>query len=381
MDDVSQIVQEIKEGVAETMTPAITKDVMEKLEAKMKAEKPAYASEKQELKASQKESVENFKSLYAELKNGAKTVTKQLNTGTDTEGAEWTPEYFQSEVLRIQEVNGIARNDCRIVPMRGKTETFPTADSISVSRVDEMGKIPVTQPDSGSVKLTAKKLAAIIPMSRELLEYSNVMVVDLIAQLAGEAMSRAEDYWMFRGLANGEGLFQNADIPVYILGAGKTSFGDVTYADLIKAQSLVNDDAFNEGLRYYLSRTVLNSLREELISESSNNLASALQAIALPNLATLPYTTSSQLPRTSADDQEGEIFMGLYNLRHVLMGDARSYELELSREATINTAEGQTAINLWEQDMVAIRVMESIDFAVSNPAKAFVNISTAGDLS
>lgn len=380
-EDVTQLLQEVKEGVIESVTPAITKDVMEKLEKSMKSEKPAYTSEKQEVAEKKKEAVLNFKSMYSELENGAKIATKQLNTGTDEEGKEWTPEYFQSEVLRIQEMNGIARNEARVVPMRGKTENFPTAGSISVSRVDEMEKIPVVQPESGQVKLTAKKLAAIIPMSRELLEYSNIRVVDLIAQLAGEAMSRAEDYWMFRGLKAGEGIFQNADVQTYLLGAGKTTYASVDYSDLIAAQSLVDDDAFNEGMKYYLSRTVLNSLRQRLITESSDNLASALQAIALPQLATLPYTTSSVLPRTTDSDQDGEVFMGLYNLSHVLMGEGRSYELELSREATINTREGQTPINLWEQDMVAIRVMESIDFAVSNPEKAFVNFQTAGDLS
>jgi HK97 family phage major capsid protein len=379
-NELNVIVQEIKEGVIEAVAPAITKEVMEKVEAQMKEIKPVFSdrdSKAHELKVG---SAANFKDMYAKLKSGEKTVTKQLNTEDETEGLEWTPEYFSSEVLRIAEKHGVARRDCRVVPMRGKTENWPTGGSVSVSRVDETDEIPVVQPETGNIKLTAKKLAAIIPMSREVVEYSNVAVVDYVARIAGEATARAEDYWLFRGLAAGEGVFQNADVQDLILAPGKTRFEDIDFADLLAAQSMINDDAFDEGVKYYLRRSVLNALRQKLIDESSNNLAQALAAIALPNLVTLPYQTVSVLPGTTdAGDQSGEKFMGLYNLSHVLMGDARRYELEMSREATLTI--GDAPINLWQRDMVAIRVMESIDFSVSNADKAFVNFQTSSDLS
>lgn len=377
--DMKEVIQEIKEGVIESVSPAVTKDVMKKIEEKTKDMKPEFSSQKEEKSARAKETAQSFRDMYSELKSGAQVATKTLDSETEDEGLEWTPDYFQSEVLRIQQKYGIARNDCRVVPMRGKTETWPTAGSVSVSRVDEGDEIEIVTPESGNVKLTAKKVAAIIPMTRELVEYANIRVIDLVSQLAGEAMAKAEDEWLFKGLEAEEGIFRNSDVHNYILSAGKTSFENVTYTDLIAVQNYIDDAAFDEGTKYYLSRTVLNALRQTLLDESSDNLASALQAIALPNLATLPYKTSSVLPKTTDDDQDDTTFMGLYNLRHVLMGEARSYELEMSRQATL-TIDG-SPVNLWQRDMVAIRVMESIDFAVTEADKAFVNISTAADLS
>lgn len=387
-DELKVVLQEVKEGVVEAVVPAVTKDVMEKIQASIKEIRPVEASQDAKAKEQQKATVEAFRKGVADMESGAKNVTvfKALDSATENSGAEFVPEYFNSEVLRVAEKHGVMRRDARVVPMRGKTEQWPTAGSISVSRVDEKGKIPVVSPTTGSVKLTAKKLAAIIPMTRELLAYSNVAVIDQIAALAGEATARAEDFWGFRGLASGEGIFQNEDVPTHILAPGKNSYADVDFSDLLALQDLIDDHAFVDGnLKYYLRRSVLNALRARLIDESSSNLSQALAAIALPNLMTLPYETVAVLPGTTDPNNEaqqaGEPFMGLYNLQHLLMGSARSYEVEMSREATIGTGEGGTVINLWEQDMVAIRVMESIDFVVSNADKAFATIVTADDAS
>lgn len=383
-DDLKVVLQEVKEGVVEAVVPAVTKEVMEKVESQLKNIKPVVNDKDAKMAENKALTAEAMKEGYNQLVNGAKNVTlfKALDSETATDGKEFVPEYFNSEVLRVTEKHGVMRRDARVVPMRGKIEQWPTLGSISVSRIDEGDKINVVTPTTGSVKLTAKKLAAIIPMSRELLAYSNVAVIDEIAKLAGEAMARAEDTWGFKGLAIGEGIFNHEDVPVHVLSPGKDSYEDAELIDFLELQDLIDDNAFVEGnLKYYFSRSILNSIRKQLISESSNNLASALMAMSMRDIATLPYEIVPVLPKTTdtntGGEQAGEVFAGLYNLKHLLMGTGRSYEVELSREATIGTYEGGTTINLWEQDMVAVRVMESIDFALTNADKAFANMATA----
>lgn len=387
-DELKVVLQEVKEGVVEAVVPAVTKEVMEKVEASIKQIKPVVVDKDSKVEENKQAITEAFRKGMADMQSGAKNVTlfKALDTTTSESGTELVPEYFNSEVIRIAEKHGVARRDARVIPMQGKSESWPTLGSVSVHRVDEKGKIPVVTPTTGNVGLTAKKLAAIIPMSREILAYSNVAVIDEVARLAGEATARAEDYWAFRGLKAGEGIFQNVNVPTHILAPSKTSYADVSFLDFLTAQDLIDDHAFVEGnIKVYLSRSVLNALKRELIEESSNNLAAALMAMNLRDIAGLPYETVPVLPKTTDPNAEGQqagqAFAGIYNLQHLMMGTARSYEVELSREATIGTYEGGTTINLWEQDMVAVRVMESIDFEVTNPDKAFATLVTAGDAS
>ncbi len=377
--ELNVIIQEVKEGVIEAVVPAVTKEVITAVEKKIAEVKPTIVDKDQKTAESQKETVEMFKDMYSRLENGEKTVSKTLDTTTEESGKEIVPEYFNSEVKRIAEKHGVIRRDADVVPMQGKVENWPTMGGVSVYRVNEKGKIPVISPTTGQIKLTAKKLAAIIPMSREVVAYSNVSVIDKIAQLSGEATARAEDYWGFRGLSAGEGIFQNEDVPLHIMGSGNTDFADVDFADLLALQNLIDDHAFSDGnLKYYLRRSVLNALRAKILADS-DSVAQALVAMSLKDLLSLPYETVPVLPSTldenDGGEQAGQPFMGLYNLKNLMFGVARSYEVEMSREATINS--DATPINLWEQDMVAIRVMESVDIQLANPDKAFATLQTA----
>lgn len=61
----------------------------------------------------------------------------------------------------------------------------------------------------------------------------------------------------------------------------------------------------------------------------------------------------------------------------MLFADKREYSLDISQEATITDTDGTTPINLFQQDMSAVRVLERIDIALAEPSKAFVVVKTA----
>lgn len=380
-EEMKSVVQEIKEGLSETMTPAITKEVIEAVEKKIAENKPVIVDKDAKAEEAKKATVDMVKDMFGQVKAGAKAVQKDLTSGTATEGKELVPEYFNSEVLRVSEKHGVARRDARVVPMQGKTESWPTIGSVSVYRVNEGAKIPAVSPTTGQVKLTAKKLAAIIPMTREVLEYANINTVNVIAALAGEAMAKAEDTWAFKGLASGEGIFQNSNVVEVPMAPGKITFGSADFDDLLDLQNAIDDHAF-DGVKYYMRRAMYNSFRKIASSLDDHYIFQAPGSGQPATIWNTPVELVPVLPSpTDAGSQAGLPFMGLYNLQHLLMGEARGYELEMSREATITSSDGETVINLWEQDMVAIRVMESIDFAVSNADKAFATLVTASDLS
>lgn len=383
-EDMKVLLQEIKEGVTEAVVPAVTKDVMEKIQKQI-AEVKVKVEDADERKAVQKEQTAKiFRDMYSEIEAGSKLVVKDLTTGGTNSGDEIVPEYFNSEVLRVQEKFGVARRNARVVPMPGKEVSWPTLGSVIVQRVDEKDVIPAVSPTTDGVKLTAKKLAAIIPMTRELLRDTNVAIVDALAALAGEAIAKAEDQWAFLGLAGGEGIFQHTDVPEHVLSPGKTSYEDADFADLLAMLNLIDEDAL-DGMKWYMSFAQFNAFRAIVSSNDDRHIFQAPGAGMPPTLWNLPTEFTKVMPRPTDANEEGQQagnpFLALANLSWLLFGQRDAYELEMSREATVTSTDGETTLNLWERDMVAIRVMERIDIQLSEANRAFARMVTAEDLS
>lgn len=383
-EETKALLQEVKEGVIESVTPAVTKAVMDEVTAKMAEIKPVHADADEKAAQAKEATVELVKDMYSQLENGSKAVQKDLSTGSAGNGDELVPEYFNSEVKRVAQKYGVARRNARVVQMQGKEESWPTLGTVTVYRINEGAKITAMSPTTDGVKLTAKKLAAIIPMTRELVRDANINVVDQIAVLAGEAMAKAEDTWAFRGISSGEGIFQHADVPSHIMTAGKASYADADFADLLSMLDLIDEDAL-DNMKWYMSFAQFNAFRAIVSQADDRHIFQAPGAGMPPSIWNLPVEFTKVLPRptdpNNTNQQSDKPFMTLANLDFLTLGERDGYELELSREATITSSDGNTVLNLWERDMVAVRVMERIDFVLHEADKAFANLFTSADLS
>jgi len=51
--------------------------------------------------------------------------------------------------------------------------------------------------------------------------------------------------------------------------------------------------------------------------------------------------------------------------------------MEISDQATITDTDGSTLINLFQQNMVALKIWGLVDIQLSNPSKAFANLATS----
>jgi HK97 family phage major capsid protein len=385
-EDVQKIAQQIKEGVVEAVVPAVTKEVMEEVNKNMAQVKHIVVDKDQKLEEQKKEAVETFRSMYSEIENGKKTVSKDLSsegrkkdldTGTATSGEELVPAYFNSEVLRVAQKYGVVRRNARVVPMRGKEENWPTLGNVTTYRIDEGTKITATTAATGQIKLTAKKLAAIIPMTRELIRDANIAVIDQIAKLAGEATAKLEDQWGFLGLEGTEGIFRNTSVPSKVLANGNVTYASADFNDLLDLMSLIDEDAL-EGMKFYMTWAQFNAFRAKRTETDENYIFQAPGQGMPPTIWNHPVEFVKVMPRPSdAGSQAGKPFLTFANLDYLMLGERDGYEVELSREATITSSDGETVINLWEQDMVAVRVMERIDIELAEADKAFAIMETA----
>jgi HK97 family phage major capsid protein len=220
----------------------------------------------------------------------------------------------------------------------------------------------------------------LIPFSKKLLMGANSNVVDVLNMLAGEALAKLEDQWALLGLGVGEGVFQHASVPGVILGSGDTTYAKTEAEDLLDMIDLVDDNVSEDKLRWVLSRSVLNAFRKQRAVVGTDKQGFLFQGFGSQIPATMwdiPYSLSPIMPKTSDSSQAGKKFMALVDFSSIFFGDVQNYTMEISDQATITDTDGSTLINLFEQNMVALKVTGEIDIALANAAKAFAWLKTA----
>jgi len=364
-EEVQKVLEELKGG--------ITKDVFEKLMTELPNRKDIFGGQSAEAKGqeSRQQSAEYLKALY----EGDTAKVKAMSVGTNADGGFLAPDYFASEVIRVAGNYGLIRRFARPWQMSGKTEKVPTAGSVTTYRVNEKAKATSSQPTIGQVTLTAKKLVAMIPVSNELLEDANINLVDLLTILAGESLSKKEDDWGLNGLAATEGILQNTSVPVVTLGSGDVTYEAANFNDLIDVMNQMDENAIANA-RWVSSFSVFNGFRK-LQSTTNEPILQNPGGGQPATLWNFPVVFSPVMPKTTDGSQAGKKFLTLANFDYMMFGDRKQVTVEISKEATITDTDGSTAINLFEQDMSAVRVIERVDIQLAMPDKAFAVLKTA----
>lgn len=100
-------------------------------------------------------------------------VRKALLAGDFTAGGALVPPDFSNEIIELLRARTVVRRaGPRTLPLNNGTMTIPRQTGASTaSYVGESKDITKTQPTTGQLVLTAKKLAALVPISNDLLRY------------------------------------------------------------------------------------------------------------------------------------------------------------------------------------------------------------------
>lgn len=373
-EDAKQVVEEIKSSVIETVTPAITEDVMKQVDAKLVERKTFGSNADQELAEQKEVAAEYLRRKFAGQE------TKSLTAGGSTSGAELVPTYVANEIVRLAEQVGLVRRYARRWPMQGSNVNIPTASSVTAYRVTEGAKITSSAPTTGTVSLTGKTVGVLVPVSKKLLRNATVGTVDMINRLAAEAIAKLEDQWALLGLGATEGIFQGSNVTGVTMGSGDTTYAKADAEDLLDVINILDEAAFDGNTRWVMSLSVLNvfrKLRNAVGADKQGFLFGGFGEATPATLWDIPYSLSSVMPKTADSPQTGKKFIALTNFNYLIHGDAQQYQMEVSDQATVTDTNGSTLINLWEQEMVAVKVVGEIDIQVAEQAKAHAWLKTA----
>lgn len=285
----------------------------------------------------------------------AEVATKaNLSEGTTTAGGFLVPEEFKAEVLRLQPLYGVIRQNVRIMPMAYDIVNIPVADrEVTASWVNEAAQITSTDPTFRQVTLTINKLASIPQVTNELLADANVSVIEFLAMTIAEQFAKAEDQQGFNGTGSPfVGALFATGVPqgTHVGGAIALSYGDIArFTGSLYANALGN-------AKFYFHRSMIARV-QGLITTAGAPIFGA----TTNSLFGYPLVNTEILP---SDATVTGTNYGLFGdlRRGMIMGERGSMTMKITEEGTVG------GNNLFEKDMAALRVIERVALGVCLPS-------------
>jgi len=298
------------------------------------------------------------------------TLKAMTTSDSDTAKAGYTiPEVLEAEVQRlVLDQYGIARREMRYLPMSGSgsSRKITTGGALSVFWTDEEGDIASTQATFGRATQVLKKLSAIVPLTEELIEDSAINLTSYVADLFAEAVAKAEDDQFFDGDGTvWTGLLRTTSITAVALGTGE-DMTDITLEDLQAVLDGTATPALRNG-KWYMNKSVFGVIKL-LKDGSSNYIFPDLARGTTTDLLGYPVVLSDSCPaKTVTTASRAMILFGDLS-KGAVYGDKNGMQVKSSSEATIRNVADSADINLFEQDMVALKVTKRVGYVVTVPS-------------
>lgn len=212
--------------------------------------------------------------------------TRTINESVNADGGFLVPEEFGNDLIDLRERFGVFRRYAKIVPMASDRRTDPAINGfVSTYFPEEEGEITAADLDFGQVGLTARKLAALVPVSNEWNEDSIVSSGDLVAGEIGKGFAYKEDLCGFNGdgtstygrivgvrekLLGVDGTIAN--IAGLKVGAGN-AYSELVLTDFEGVVALLPEFADSENAKWFVSRKFFFNVMAKLAYAAAGNAA------------------------------------------------------------------------------------------------------------
>ena len=255
-----------------------------------------------------------------------------MSEGTPAQGGYTVPVEYGNEIIKLERAGSILRQLARNFPMASLTRLLPRQLTNVVVTWTEEGAVKTeTKPTFGQLTQTAKKLAAIVKMTDELLEDNSVDLDQFIMELIADAMGLEEDRVGFAGNTGAGDPFMGVLYAVGVNVATMTG-ATVTFDDLVDLIMALNAK-YREGATLVTSTTGLQVLMK--IKDAQGRYIWQVPGLGqVPMIWTYPYKISDQLPvNLGVGTNETPILFGNWN-KHFFVSDRGGYEVFSSKSAS-----------------------------------------------
>nr|DAO19497.1 MAG TPA: Major capsid protein [Caudoviricetes sp.] len=240
---------------------------------------------------------------------------------------------------------------------------YVQTDGVSAYWVNETEKIKTDKPEVVPVTLKAHKLGIILVASREALNYTwEKFFEDMKPQIVEAFHTKIDE----AGLLGHETPFANS-VAKSAKDSSQVVVGPINYENLLKLEDKlyeadINPNAFVSKIQ---NRSALRESRDgdkKTIYDKANNTIDGITTVDLK----------------SKQFKKGDLLAGDFN--SLIYGVPYNINFKISEEGQISTMKNQdgTPINLFEQEMVAVRVTMDIAVMVTK-ANAFAKLTATAE--
>lgn len=226
--------------------------------------------------------------------------------------------------------------------------------------VGEGEKIQTSKPQWMTAKMVAKKLAVIIPCSREFLHYKMSDFFEQMKPKIAEAFYLKFDDAAIRNVDNPfpQSLEESA------VAAGNVISGGITYDNILKLEDALNDNDYDANA-FVSTKKNRSTLR---------NVHKIENGVIVESLYDRGANTIDGLPVVDLKGMlKGNLYAGDFDYMYYGIPFGMSYKLDESAQlSTLKNPDG-SPVNLFEQELVALRVTMDVALMIVKD-EAFVKL-------
>lgn len=288
---------------------------------------------------------------------------KALSVTSPADGGYLVPEVYANEIIELlypatiiyslgARRLGMANGNLNIPKIKTGSRALFTGENRS---------IPKSAPKFGNLKLSAKKLTALIPMSNDLLRSTNFDNDVIVGQDVTKQMALGVDWGALCG-SGGEfqplGITKNKGVQSIDVTGLDTTYASAdgvltaAFPNYLVAAVLKNN-VYADGLGFAFNTSV-----EQFFKSLRDNVGGFIFAKEMNENGTLvgyPYRTTNLLETAGGKTQ---IIFGNWN--DLVIGEQGALEIETSREGSW-TDDAGNLVSAFENDQTLIRAINNVD--------------------
>lgn len=372
----------------------------DRIEKSLKGEIKSYLEEQHELlkqkagvyhpdlKGKRKILSDKMRDMTKALLNGNDVLLKEMTTdATGSPYAGYTVDAeLSAEIRHLITEYGVARREMTAIPLsKNSYKANDLATDVVVYWVDEGAVVLSSQAVLGQEELSLKKLGAIVTLTSELLEDTEIDFVSFLASRVAEGFAQAEDEAFFKGdgtstYGSFTGLLLASDVnEVTMVG---TTFASMDAEDLL---DMVDDTPAGAlaNAKFYMHRSILSvvrKLRADAVSASDGKGAYLYQAPADGGPETIwgyPVVKVEAMPAIG-DSAADTSFVLFGDLRKACILGFKASGIKASRfnSGVVRNVANNADINLITTDREAVRWTERTGYIRIIPT-AVTKLTTA----
>lgn len=293
-------------------------------------------------------------------------VQMALSVVTPGAGGVLIPTNFSSEVIESMRPKAVVRSmGARSLPLNNGNLTQPriTGNTV-VTYIGSDDDIALTGMTFADTKLSAKKAAALVPISNDLIRMAGVnpRVDELVSSDVTTSMALSQDLHFIRS-DGGAGLLPKGmrywALPQNLRPAPASTGLTLEKIDLFLGGMMLRVETADVDMKqcgWLMHPRVIRWLQ----SLRDGNGNKAYPEIEIGKLKGYPFGLSNQIPTNlGADGDETEIYF--VNFADLMIGEEMDLVIDLSKEATYKDGSGNI-VSAFQRDQTLIRVIAKHDF-------------------